>query len=75
MCTSRVDAVTKQWFLGPAVMLWLGIYFTGFDVVHWLIYIPATMAVFAFVSGRCPGMYMICKRKQWMKRWRERDDV
>jgi len=49
-------------------MLWLGIYFTGFDVVHWLVYIPAVMALFAFVTGICPGQIMICKRRELFKK-------
>jgi len=49
-------------------MLWLGIYFTGFDVVHWLVYIPAVMALFAFATGICPGQIMICKRRELFKK-------
>jgi len=72
MCPLKVDALTRQWFLGPALMLWLGIYFTGFSEVHWLIYIPATMAVFAFITGICPGRYLICKRQELFKKFKEK---
>lgn len=74
MCRFRIDPVMRQWFLGPAVMLWSGIYLTGFNVVHWLIYIPATMALFAFVFGACPGMLMICKRREWFQHRRKRHE-
>lgn len=70
MCSLRVDPLMRQWFLGPALMLWTGIYLTGFGVVHWLIYIPATLALFAYATGRCPGMYLICRRREWFKKRR-----
>lgn len=72
MCKLKLDPVTRQWFLGPAIMLWAGIYFTGFDVVHWLIYVPAVMSVFAFATGFCPGQIMICKRRELFKKWRDK---
>lgn len=74
MCSMKVDPLTRQWFLGPALMLWTGIFLSGFDKVHWLIYVPATMAVFAYTTGRCPGMYLICRRREWFRKRRERDE-
>lgn len=65
MCPMKVDALTRRWFVGPALMLWIGIYLTGFDKVHWLIYVPAVMAVFAFATGLCPGRWFICRRAEW----------
>ena len=70
MCQLKLDPLQRQWFLGPGLMLWIGIYLTGFDVVHWLIYVPATMAVFAFATGICPGQVLICKRREWFKKLR-----
>ena len=70
MCKVKLDPLQRQWFLGPALMLWIGIYLTGFDVVHWLVYVPAVMAVFAFVTGICPGQIMICKRRDFFKKLR-----
>ena len=37
-------------------LIWGGIALTGFNVVHWLLYIPAVFLVFAAVTGFCPGM-------------------
>ena len=71
MCALKVDPLMRQWFAGPAVMLWLGIYLSGFENVHWLVYVPAVMAVFALSTGICPGMYMICRREAWFKKIRE----
>ena len=58
----RISKEMQRWFAGPMIMLWLGIYFTGFDKVNFLIYIPAAMSVFAFSTGLCPGMMMVRRR-------------
>ncbi len=55
----KISSEMRLWFIGPILMLWGGIYLTGFDVVHWLIYIPASFALFAFLTGLCPGMLLI----------------
>lgn len=72
MCPMKVDPLMRRWFAGPALMLWLGIYLSGFENVHWLVYVPATMALFALVTGMCPGMYLICKRGELIAKWRNR---
>lgn len=43
-------------FLTVAALLWLGIYLTGFAVVHWLLYVPSVMLVIAAITGICPGV-------------------
>jgi hypothetical protein len=55
----KISNEMRLWFIGPILMLWTSIYFTGFGVVYWLIYIPAIMSVFAFITGLCPGMFLI----------------
>ena len=46
----------KMVFLTVAGLLGLGIYLTGFDNVHWLLYVPPVMLIFAAVTGVCPGL-------------------
>ena len=46
----------RFFFLGAGLVLWLGIYLTGFDVVHWVLYLPAVFFIFAAVTGICPGI-------------------
>ncbi len=58
----RISKEMQRWFAGPMIMLWLGIYFTGFDKVNFLIYIPAVMSLFSFTTGLCPGMMMIRRK-------------
>jgi hypothetical protein len=38
-------------------VIWAGIYLTGFDTVHWLLYLPAVFFIFAAITGICPGMF------------------
>lgn len=57
----------KAWFVVFSVVIWIGIYLTGFEVVHWFLYIPAVMLIFAAVTGICPTQLMVfslLKKKQ-----------
>jgi len=46
----------RFFFLGAGLVIWLGIYLTGYDVVHWFAYFPAVFFLFAAVTGICPGI-------------------
>jgi len=48
-------------FLMVAGLILLGIWLTGFNVVHWVLYLPVAALVFAGVTGICPG-YLIFKK-------------
>ena len=37
-------------------MIFLGIWLTGFNVVHWLLYVPAIFLTFAAITGICPSL-------------------
>ena len=52
----KISSSMRFFFLVVSTVLWLGIYLTGFDVVHWLLYVPASFFVFAAVTGICPGI-------------------
>lgn len=43
-------------FFTIAGLLATGIYLTGFDKVHWLLYGPTVMFAFAGLTGICPGL-------------------
>jgi len=51
-----VDKATRLFFLVFSAIIWLGIYLTGFNTVHWFMYLPAVFSLFAAVTGICPGM-------------------
>lgn len=45
-------------FLVVSLVIWLGIWLTGFGTAHWLLYLPAAFLLFAAVTGFCPGMIL-----------------
>jgi len=46
----------RFFFFVAGSVIWAGMWLTGFALVHWLIYIPATFFYFAVVTGICPGL-------------------
>ncbi len=46
----------RLFFLIAGSLIWLGIYLTGFNVVHWVSYLPAIFFIFAAITGICPGI-------------------
>jgi len=51
----------RMLFLIMAAVILLGIWLTGFSVVHWVLYLPAIGLLFAAVTGICPG-YILMKK-------------
>ena len=51
----------RMLFLLMAVLIVLGIWLTGFNVVHWLLYIPPAALAFAGITGICPGLKIFRK--------------
>jgi len=51
----------KVFFLFIDLLLWGGIWLTGFELVHWLLYIPAIFLLVAPVTGVCPGIFFLKK--------------
>jgi hypothetical protein len=43
-------------YLTIAVVILLGITLTGFTQVHWVLYIPVVLLLFASATGFCPGL-------------------
>ncbi|KPJ90952.1 MAG: hypothetical protein AMJ53_12575 [Gammaproteobacteria bacterium SG8_11] len=46
----------RFFFLVTSSIIWLGVWLTGFSVVHWLLYVPAVFFYFAAITGICPGL-------------------
>lgn len=51
----------RVWYGVMAAFLWAGIYFTGFSVVNWLVYLPAAGFTMAALMGFCPSQLLINK--------------
>ena len=53
---NKISAAMRFYFLVAGSVVLLGIWLTGFDNVHWLLYVPVVFFYFAAVSGICPGL-------------------
>jgi hypothetical protein len=42
--------------LSIAAIMMLGIWLTGFDKAHWVLYLPPAFLTFAGITGICPGL-------------------
>lgn len=49
----------RMLFLTISIMIFLGIWLSGYDKVHWLLYIPAVFLMFAGLTGICPGLLIL----------------
>ena len=48
-------------FLVMSIVIFVGIWLTGFGTVHWVLYIPAAALAFAAITGICPGIILFNK--------------
>jgi len=55
----RASLEMRVWFALFGILIWLGIYLTGFSSVHWLLYIPPAGLIFAAVTGICPSQLLV----------------
>jgi hypothetical protein len=51
----------RMLFITMAAIILAGIWLTGFNQVHWFLYVPVAALVFAGVTGICPGMTLFKK--------------
>jgi len=58
MAIPKANSAFRSFVFSLACVLLLGIYLTGFNVVHWVLYIPTAAMFFAAITGICPGMIM-----------------
>ena len=52
----KMDKAMRAFFLFAGAVLWLGLWLTGLEVVHWVLYLPAVFFAFSAVTGICPGL-------------------
>ena len=45
-------------YLSFASIMFIGVWLTGFDKVHWLLYIPIMFASFAGITGFCINLWL-----------------
>ncbi len=42
-----------------ALLIYLGIYLSGYANIHWFLYVPVVALIFAAVTGICPGLKIL----------------
>ena len=52
----KISSAMRFFFLVTGSIVWLGIWLTGFDKAHWVLYLPAVFFYFAAATGICPGL-------------------
>ncbi len=50
-----MKALNMQFFT-IALLILVGIWLTGFEKVHWFMYVPVVALIFAGITGICPGL-------------------
>lgn len=53
---ARAGAPLRIFLLNSAIFILIGVWLTGFDRVHWFIYVIPGIFVVASVFGVCPGL-------------------
>jgi hypothetical protein len=51
----------RMLFMIMASVILIGIWLTGFGVVHWFLYVAPTAMIIAGVTGICPGLIVLKK--------------
>jgi len=52
----KISKAMRFFLFVSGTFVWAGIWLTGFDVVHWVLYFPAFFFLIAVITGICPGM-------------------
>jgi hypothetical protein len=51
-----MSTAQRAHFISVALMVFIGIWLTGFDKVHWFLYVPVIALTFAGITGICLGL-------------------
>ena len=52
----RAPPELRIFFAVTGLVLWLGLWHTGFGAASWILYVPALFLPAAALSGLCPGL-------------------
>ena len=51
----------RMLFITAAIAIGAGIWLSGYQTVHWFLYIPPAALLFAGITGICPGYIIFSK--------------
>jgi len=57
----KIGKSVRVFFTFISIIMWLGIWLTGFSQTHWLLYLPASLLLFSGLTGISPGLYLTKK--------------
>jgi hypothetical protein len=55
----RISTEWRIFLMIPAIVVFIGIWLTGFSVVSWVLWVPVILLPFASITGYCPGMHIV----------------
>jgi hypothetical protein len=53
---NTASAAMRFFFFVIGSVILLGIWLTGFNIAHWLLYVPVVFFYLAAITGICPGL-------------------
>ena len=53
---NKISAAMRFFLLVIGSVMLLGIWLTGFNIAHWLLFVPVVFFYFAAATGICPGL-------------------
>ncbi len=54
---NNMSPAMRFFFVVISSIMLLGIWLTGFDKAHWILYVPVVFLYLAAVTGICPGLH------------------
>jgi hypothetical protein len=55
----RASTQMRIWFVFFSILIWLGMYLTGFENIHWFLYVPSVALILAAITGICPSQILV----------------
>ncbi len=52
----KIDGAMRFFLFFVSIIMAVGIWLTGYETVHWVLYIPLVFFLIAIVTGICPGI-------------------
>jgi uncharacterized membrane protein len=53
---NKISAAMRFFLLVIGSVMLLGTWLTGFNIAHWLLFVPVVFFYFAAATGICPGL-------------------
>lgn len=64
MNLSNTSNVQRLTFFNTSILAFIGIYLSGYNQVHWFMYVVPVVYLFSAITGFCPGIAI----SKWMLR-------